>query len=103
MTAGASGNNVTKTLQAFGVSLTDADGKLKSHEQQMLALAEGFNRARKSGQQYEMQNLLIRNGMGDMVVAIEDYAANLEGFKNGWCGRVRPTLFWRTRCRVKFI
>lgn len=77
-TAGASGNNVTKTLQAFGVSLTDTNGKLKSHEEQMLALAEGFQRARKSGQQFEMQNLLIRNGMGDMVVAIEDYAANLE-------------------------
>jgi len=77
LTAGKNGNAMTKTMQAFGISLTDADGRLKTHHEQMLALSEGFKRAKASGQQLDLQNVLIKNNMGDMVVAIEDYKDTL--------------------------
>ena len=75
LTAGANGNATTKALKAFGVELTDSNGRLKSHHERMLELAKGFERAKAAGQQMELQNILIKNGMGDMVVAIEDYAS----------------------------
>ena len=73
LTAGESGNTVTKAFKAFGITLYDENGRLKSYHDRMLSLAEGFRRAKEAGQQMELQNILVRKGLGEMVVAIEDY------------------------------
>jgi len=73
LTAGTNGNAVTNALKAVGVSLTDSNGKLKSYNDQMISLSEGFKRAKAAGQELQLGTLLFRNGLGDMVVAIEDY------------------------------
>ena len=78
LTAGANGNTVTNALKAVGVSLTDSNGKLKSYNDQMIALSEGFQRAKAAGQELQLGTLLFRNGLGDMVVAIEDYQGALK-------------------------
>ncbi|MBR3623291.1 MAG: hypothetical protein IKN43_08100, partial [Selenomonadaceae bacterium] len=78
LTAGTNGNAVTNALKTVGVSLTDSNGKLKSYNDQMIALSEGFKRAKAAGQELQLGTLLFRNGLGDMVVAIEDYQGALK-------------------------
>lgn len=75
LTAGAGGNAATHALEQFGATLTDQDGKLLSYDERMKQLSNAFAQAKATGQQAQLQTLLFKNGMGDLVVAIEDYAA----------------------------
>lgn len=63
LTAGANGNDTTKALQRFGVSLTDSQGKLLPMNEQLRALAHGYQRASASGQEEAFAaEVLGRNG-----------------------------------------
>lgn len=48
-TAGESGNEVTRTLARFGVSLTDDTGKLVDYNEQLRRLSEAYKNAKASG------------------------------------------------------
>lgn len=48
-TAGESGNEVTRTLARFGVSLTDDTGKLVDYNEQLRRLSEAYQNAKASG------------------------------------------------------
>ncbi len=74
LTAGEGGNAATRALQQFGATLTDENGNLLSYDERMQQLSKAFAAAKASGQQAQLQTLLFKNGMGDLVVAIEDYA-----------------------------
>lgn len=75
LTAGQDGNAATRALQHFGATLTDENGNLLSYDERMQQLSKAFANAKEAGQQAQLQTLLFRNGMGDLVVAIEDYAS----------------------------
>lgn len=63
LTAGANGNDTTKALQRFGVSLTDSRGRLLPMNEQLQALARGYQRASESGQEEAFAaEVLGRNG-----------------------------------------
>jgi hypothetical protein len=47
--AGENGNEVTRTLSRFGVSLTDDTGKLVDYNEQLRRLAEAYQNAKASG------------------------------------------------------
>lgn len=47
LNAGTSGNAASRMLSAFGVSLRNGDGTLKDYNQQLRALADGYQRAKK--------------------------------------------------------
>ena len=49
MTAGKNGNETTKTLAEFGVSLTDGNGKLLSYTDQLSALSQAYQKAEEEG------------------------------------------------------
>lgn len=51
LTAGENGNDTTKTLAAFGVSITDASGNLLPMNEALDKLAIGYAKAAESGQQ----------------------------------------------------
>jgi len=48
-TAGENGNEVTRTLARFGVSLTDDTGKLVDYNEQLRRLADAYQNAKASG------------------------------------------------------
>ncbi len=49
LTAGENGNLVTKTLDKFGVSLKDSEGKIVDEAEALDRLAEGFKKAQAAG------------------------------------------------------
>jgi hypothetical protein len=49
MTAGENGNLATKTLEKFGVSLKDSEGKIVDESEALDRLAEGFKKAQAAG------------------------------------------------------
>lgn len=53
VSAGASGNTTTRMLAKFGISLTDATGKLLPLNDQMAKLAEGYRAAAQAGEEEE--------------------------------------------------
>lgn len=73
--AGASGNEATRTLAAFGVSLQDGSGAMLSYDQQLAALAEGYKKAKAAGLEEEfVMNTLGTRGK-ELVGVLDDYAA----------------------------
>ena len=53
LSAGANGNETTKALAKWNVTLTDGSGKLKPYIEQLQALSDGYSRAKESGQELE--------------------------------------------------
>ena len=63
LNAGVNGNDTTKALARFGVSLTDSTGRLLPMNEQLQALAQGYKRAAASGQEEAFAaEVLGRNG-----------------------------------------
>lgn len=58
--AGEAGNETTRTLSRFGVSLTDGTGKLLTYNQQLARLAEGYKNAQAVGKTEEFLSGLGR-------------------------------------------
>lgn len=80
--AGANSNAVVAGLKQFGVALTNSDGTLKSKTEQMQEIAQGFERAKASGQGLQLQQVLIAAGYGDLAKAANDYKEAVENSGN---------------------
>ena len=62
--SGEAGNKARTTLQQMGVSMTDSNGRLKPLNEQLAALAKGYQTARAAGQGQEfLMNTLGVRGM----------------------------------------
>ena len=74
--AGASGNETTRTLARFGVSLTDDTGKLVSYNEQLRRVAEGYKNAQAVGQTEEFLSGLGRGAtqFADMFNKMDEYS-----------------------------
>lgn len=74
--AGEAGNETTRTLSRFGVSLTDGTGKLLTYNQQLARLAEGYKNAQSVGKTEEFLSGLGRGGaqFADMFNKMEEYS-----------------------------
>ena len=74
--AGEAGNETTRTLSRFGVSLTDGTGKLLTYNQQLARLAEGYKNAQAVGKTEEFLSGLGRGGaqFADMFNKMEEYS-----------------------------
>ncbi len=73
-TAGLSGDKTRAVLEATGVSLTDASGKLLPMNQQLEQLSIGFNKALAAGMQEEfLLNTLGSRGLA-LAQTLKDYS-----------------------------
>lgn len=77
-TAGKSGNDTTLALQAFGISLTDQSGKLLPINQQLAALASGYEQAAKNGDEEAYTAEILGTRGAALVPILKDYAINAE-------------------------
>ena len=73
MSAGAGGNETTRMLERFGVSLTDETGKLVDYNEQLRRLAEAFQNAKAAG---KVEEFLA--GMGRGAAQYRDLFNKLE-------------------------
>ena len=82
MASGAAGEKVRTILDAFGVSLTDGNGKLLPLNQQLANLAQGYQLATAAGlkQEFVLETLGIR-GLS-LVKTLQDYNGAAEKAKN---------------------
>lgn len=74
LTAGAKGNTTTKIMDAFGLKLTDAKGKLLPMNNQLDVLAEGFDKAKKKGLENEYATAIFGSKAQNMIPLLQDYA-----------------------------
>ncbi|MBQ8699886.1 MAG: hypothetical protein IJ521_12980, partial [Schwartzia sp.] len=74
--AGASGNETTRTLARFGVSLTDDTGKLVTYNEQLRRVAEGYRNAQAVWQTEEFLSGLGRGAtqFADMFNKMDEYS-----------------------------
>lgn len=73
LTAGAGGNETTKTLEKFSVSLKDSAGNILPMNEQLAALAEGYSNAAKAGMEEEfVAGVLGARGL-ELVPILENY------------------------------
>ncbi len=49
MSVGENGNSATHAMEKFGVVLKNSDGTLKNYKEQILAIADGYNKAKEAG------------------------------------------------------
>ena len=76
--AGASGNDATRTLAAFGVTLQNSNGTMMTYDQQLAALSEGYKRAKAAGLEQEfVMNTLGSRGK-ELIGVLDDYSAAKE-------------------------
>ena len=73
LNAGTSGNAASRMLSAFGVSLRNGDGTLKDYNQQLRALADGYQRAKKAGMEEEYVTQTLGARSREMIDILEDY------------------------------
>lgn len=73
LNAGTSGNAASRMLSAFGVSLRNGDGTLKDYNQQLRALADGYQRAKKAGMEEEYVTQTLGARGREMIDILEDY------------------------------
>ena len=73
LNAGESGNNTTKAMDLFGISLKDANGSLLPMNQQLEQLAIGYQNAARAGEQdaYVAQVLGARGA--ELVPLLQEY------------------------------
>ena len=73
-TAGKKGNPTTKALKEFGVSLTDAHGKLLPMVDQLQALSDGYNKAVESGNDMAFSDQLLGARAQALIPLFEQYS-----------------------------
>lgn len=84
LTAGENGNLVTKTLDKFGVSLKDSEGKIVDEAEALDRLAEGFKKAQAAGRIEEyadglgMRSQFLLDLMNKMESTYKPTAESLE-------------------------
>ena len=78
MTAGKDGNEATRALAAFGVTLTDGNGALLSYDQQLRNLADGYKKAKEAGLEEEYLTATLGVRGREMVGVLEDYAKAMD-------------------------
>jgi len=71
--AGHSGNAITNSLKEFGVSLTDANGKLLPYNTQLSRLAAGYKDAAKAGMEEEFVAQVLGARGQAMIPLLEQY------------------------------
>lgn len=72
--AGESGKNFRETLEAYGIVLTDSNGKLLGTTQQLEQLAKGLENARKSGDE-ESFSMDVLGARGQQLMPVLDQFA----------------------------
>ena len=78
ITAGKDGNEATRALAAFGVTLTDGNGALLSYDQQLRNLAAGYKKAKEAGLEEEFLTATLGARGREMVGVLEDYAKAMD-------------------------
>jgi len=76
--AGHSGNDTTRALKDFGVSLTDETGKLLPMNAQLAKLAEGYKEASKRGEEEEFVTRILGARGQALIPVLAEYAEALE-------------------------
>lgn len=71
--AGQSGNETTRMLQAFGVTLTDQYGKLLPINKQIEMLAQGYRNARAAGLENEFTSQVLGPRGASLAPVLEQY------------------------------
>lgn len=72
-TAGASGNEVTKMLDKWGISLRRDDGSYKSFTEQIQTLAEGYRKAVEEGNGYAYSVEVLGNAFNDVLPLLANF------------------------------
>ena len=72
-TAGSGGNEATRALAAFGVSLQNDNGVLLPYNQQLEKLAQGYQRAKAAGLEEEYVTATLGVRGREMISVLEDY------------------------------
>lgn len=72
-TAGASGNEVTKMLDKWGVSLRKDDGSYKSFTEELQTLAEGYRKAISEGNGYAYSVEVLGNAFNDVLPLLANF------------------------------
>lgn len=78
LTAGLEGNNTTKALQKFGVSLETAPGALLPLNEQLKVLAEGYKKASDNGMEQEYVAQILGNKGLALLPILEEWAESEE-------------------------
>lgn len=78
LNAGANGNEVTKTLQQFGVSVTDANGNLLPFTDQLDNLAQGYSVAAAAGKQEAYVTQLLGSRGAALIPILQNYTKTKE-------------------------
>ena len=71
--AGKKGNATTKALAEYGVTLTDSKGKLLSYNDQLKALADGYQKAAASGNEEAYTSQVLKSRGKDLVGILGNY------------------------------
>lgn len=77
-TAGKNGNSTTNALKEFNVSITDSNGKLLPMNQQLAALAKGYQEAAKAGNEEAYVSQVLGARGAALVPILRDYAEAAE-------------------------
>lgn len=72
-TAGESGNNTTKALQKFGISLTDESGNLLQINEQLEQLAKGYRNAAAAGETEAFTAEILGAKGAALIPVLEEY------------------------------
>ena len=84
--AGRNGNATTKSLEEFGVKLTDANGKLLPMPEQLKKLSEGYQKAAASGNEEAFVAQVLGAKGQELIPILQDYteaseaASKVKGF-----------------------
>lgn len=71
--AGESGNSTTKMLEKYGVSLTDANGKLLPMNEQLDALAAAYQKSADAGEEDAFSAEVLGNKGAALIPLLENY------------------------------
>lgn len=78
LNAGTNGNDTTKALERFGVTLTDSQGKLLPMTQIMLNLSDGYNKAAASGNGAAFAAQVLGKNGQDLLPTLKNLRKDLE-------------------------
>lgn len=78
LNAGVNGNDTTKALERFGVTLTDSQGKLLPMTQIMLNLSDGYNKAAASGNGAAFAAQVLGKNGQDLLPTLKNLRKDLE-------------------------
>ena len=73
MTAGENGNNTTKSLEKFGIVLTNEKGQLLSVTDQLAQLAKGYETAQQAGEEEAFTAEVLGAKGAALIPVLQDY------------------------------